>query len=1364
MEIVTESGKSIKGTHNHPLLASMTQDRRLVREWRRLDQFKVGDRVAVVSGFNCTVTAYVDTDFAPITRNRLGPKFHRRLPTKVTPELAAFLGYMVGDGWVCKDGYRLGFVVAQPEVDLLPRLLALARGLFGFNNKPVETVKKGRKVHLHYVYLSDKDVAHNLAFLREKRVPDLIFQSGDRVVASFLTWLFEADGCVFDNGRGRRAVSLKARDIELLRDVQLLLLRFGIHSRIVGNALMIRRGESIIKFAKDIGFVSKKKVAKMKELATDAGSFKHFHAQHSERVVKVVQGGITDVYDIEVPDGHRFIANGIVSHNTAKSELLKYVSRIAPRGLYTTGRGSTAAGLCVAPDSLVTTEDGSQTIAELVEGQLTAGEKVIESGETVCQNPRPKRVVAPRIAERNILVSGNRQSYVIQDLAIEAVTLGTASQYYRINAPRILRIKTRLGREIALTPETKLASYDRRSGQVLWKRAEDIRRGDSLVLTTQQPDLARPPDTGPLSLLDDTDFVELNPACLEGILSSLRRKYGKLRSAAHALRIDENKLYHYWPKRITNPRFGDLKAIAQALGLDLKTDIEPQVRNISYKSYSGIEKIKAQWDTYSLMYFLGSIYSDGCVGIDRREGRSYSTRFSSGDYEDCIRYRTVVGELFGIEPRIEKESKENCYDVRFSNKFVSRLLKRLGMPAGVKPNDLRMTSAVTSLPSRELARFLSGLFDHDGCVTRGRCVSFATSSGILARQVEQALERYDIIAGIRRKRPAVAETHGVVIRSKGTYEVEIYDGISLGRFAERVAFDNPKKQQRLYELISKRRASHSNFVRMGYGLIAAAVVGVTEEPASVVYDLTIDDVHSFVANGFIVHNTAAVVKEKSGLMMLEAGAVVLADQGVACIDEFDKMRVEDRGVLHEVMEQQSFHPSFEFTLASGRRVRIGDYVEGIFRSNQGIVQGKDCQIVPLRDGDEVFSYDFSRGASTVTKIDRVSRHRPPKHFVRLTFSSGEEVVVTPEHPVYVLGRAEATILRADKVEAGCAVPACGGLRSLGMTDGLQTIGEGTTVVGRGISTLQLLHDGSFLRVVGAETIGNKGSLKADWVYDVTIEPFHNFVSNGLILHNTVSVAKGGIVATLNARTSILAAANPVFGKYDPYKNIYENVNLPTPLLTRFDLVFIIRDIPDRAKDEKLASHILETHRAEAFIVQPPLDFAMLRKYLIYAKKVTPKLTREAQERLLQFYLDLRASSTEGTIAITPRQLEGLIRISTARARLLLRDKVTIEDALQAINLMRKMLESVGIDVRTGKVDLGVLQGRPASERSILEKAMDVFRQLHGPEKKPVEAKAFVDELVKTGDFSAEEARRVISTLYKLGQIYEIRSGYYSKIS
>src|SRR5919202_1509715 len=88
---------------------------------------------------------------------------------------------------------------------------------------------------------------------------------------------------------------------------------------------------------------------------------------------------------------------------------------------------------------------------------------------------------------------------------------------------------------------------------------------------------------------------------------------------------------------------------------------------------------------------------------------------------------------------------------------------------------------------------------------------------------------------------------------------------------------------------------------------------------------------------------------------------------------------------------------------------------------------------------------------------------------------------------------------------------------------------------------------------------------------------------------TCSVAKGGIVATLNARTSILAAANPIYGKYDPYKNITENVNLPVPLLTRFDLIFIVRDSPDKEKDNLVASHILEIHRESEHAVRPVID-------------------------------------------------------------------------------------------------------------------------------------------------------------------------------
>ncbi len=311
--------------------------------------------------------------------------------------------------------------------------------------------------------------------------------------------------------------------------------------------------------------------------------------------------------------------------------------------------------------------------------------------------------------------------------------------------------------------------------------------------------------------------------------------------------------------------------------------------------------------------------------------------------------------------------------------------------------------------------------------------------------------------------------------------------------------------------------------------------------------------------------TAAVVKEKSGMMMLEAGATVLADQGIACIDEFDKMRPEDRGALHEVMEQQ-----------------------------------------------------------------------------------------------------------------------------------------------------------------------------------------------------TVSVAKGGIVATLNARTSILAAANPIFGKYDKFKNIYENVNLPIPLLTRFDLIFVLKDEPDRQRDELLAKHVLGLYRKKDFPQAPPLSPEFMKKYLSYCTKIEPKLSKEAEEKILEFYLQMRelGSRSESMITITPRQLETLVRLSMARARLLLKDTVSGEDAEVAISLMKRMFETVGIDVRTGKVDLGVLHGKPASEKSMLELAISVFRSLEGPKKNLVEGKKFVEELVKTGKFTRERARMMLYNLNRSGLIYEVKPGFY----
>ncbi len=650
IEIITETGKSIRGTYNHPLLAVETVNRTLVRRWKRLDEFKIGDKVSVVTGFPCYIHSQVDTGFRPLPYN-LGPKFRGRLPEKVTPDLGAFLGYLLGDGWVQR--YRVGFLVAEGEKDLLEPLCANAEKLFGIRPKLRERKRPGRKVLIYNAVIGSQDVASNLSFLREKRVPTLILKSGDKVVAQFLKWLYEADGTVFSSRRGCGAIGLKAKNIELLRDVQVLLLRFGIHSRIIENALLTRRGESILKFARKIGFASNKKRIRLANLEARAKRLRRLTGQRNERIVAIYNREPADVYDIEVPRTHRFIANGIVSHNTAKSQLLQYVSRIAPRGLYTSGRGTTAAGL-----------------------------------------------------------------------------------------------------------------------------------------------------------------------------------------------------------------------------------------------------------------------------------------------------------------------------------------------------------------------------------------------------------------------------------------------------------------------------------------------------------------------------TAAVLREKTGGMVLEAGALVLADKGVACIDELDKMRPDDRVAIHEALEQQ-----------------------------------------------------------------------------------------------------------------------------------------------------------------------------------------------------TVSVAKGGIVATLNARAAVLAAANPALGRYEPHRNVGENINLPVTILSRFDLIFIIKDQPEADYDARMSEHILALHRSKTSPETAPFAPDFLRKYISFAKRIIPVLSPEAVIELRDFYLKMRSKGgAEAAVAITPRQLEALVRISEARARAFLRDRVTVEDAKSAIRIMTVSLSDVGVDVKTGAMDIDVIMtGKPRSLRDSFQRVIETVAELER-ETGTVEETVLLAALVDKEKMEEREARRLIGQLIKEGILYSPKPG------
>jgi len=260
--------------------------------------------------------------------------------------------------------------------------------------------------------------------------------------------------------------------------------------------------------------------------------------------------------------------------------------------------------------------------------------------------------------------------------------------------------------------------------------------------------------------------------------------------------------------------------------------------------------------------------------------------------------------------------------------------------------------------------------------------------------------------------------------------------------------------------------------------------------------------------------------------------------------------------------------------------------------------------------------------------------------------------------------------------------------------------------------------------------------------------------------HTVSVAKGGIVATLNARTAVLAAANPALGRYEPNRTVAENISLPVTILSRFDIIFVLRDVPNKDADAKMSQHILEIHKRGVSPVEAPVEAELLRKYISYSKSILPELSEDALSRLKDFYLAMRsASESEGSpVAITARQLESLVRVSEARARSALRKEVTGEDAEAAIALMRRSLEEVGIDMSSYKMDIDlIMTGRPKSVRDKLQVVLSAVVEMER-ETGSVEKDTLIAALEEKHKLSKSEIDRMIGQLLREGTLYEPGEG------
>ncbi|KUK28676.1 MAG: Cell division control protein [Thermococcus sp. 40_45] len=506
-----------------------------------------------------------------------------------------------------------------------------------------------------------------------------------------------------------------------------------------------------------------------------------------------------------------------------------------------------------------------------------------------------------------------------------------------------------------------------------------------------------------------------------------------------------------------------------------------------------------------------------------------------------------------------------------------------------------------------------------------------------------------------------------------------------------------------------------------------------------VYDLQVPEHHNFIANDIFVHNSQLLRYVSN----LAPRAIYTSGKSSSAAG----LCVAPESII-------------ETNLGS---FRIGNLVEKVIPHKVEEYESVDAEKLGL-------AVKTQNGYQKVLKLWKL---KAPEKLVRITTSNGASIIVTPETKL---------------------------LTPSGWVPAEKLKGEVLTVAGPQSVSVELIQS------------------PYEYVYDLTVENSHSFIANGFIVHNTaaavrdeltgswvleagvlvladmgvalideidkmsdrdrssihealeqqtVSISKAGITATLNARTTVIAAANPKYGRFNRMKSLPEQLDLPPTLLSRFDLIFVLLDEPDEKFDSEVAEHILKVRKGGTEEIIPKVPYDLLKKYIAYARKsIHPTLTREAMEEIKRYYIRMRKTIGKGAenegikpIPITPRQLEALIRLSEAHARMRLSEVITREDAKVAIELVEYTLRKTAID-EEGNIDVSILEiGKSSRKINKMDRVLNIIKELQDLEDYGAPRDEVIKEASKQG-VSKSETEKIIEELKANSMIYEPRSGYY----